>query len=258
MNLTLYVWRQKNSSDKGRMVRYDAKDISPDMSFLEMLDVVNEGLIANNDEPIAFDHDCREGICGTCGMMINGIAHGPRKATTACQLHMRSFKDGDTIYIEPWRASAFPVIKDLIVDRGSFDRIIQAGGFISVSTGGVPDGNAIPIAKDKADRSMDAAACIGCGACVAACPNGSAMLFTSAKVSHLALLPQGQPERFRRVLNMVKQMDDEGFGNCTNHRECEAVCPKEISIDFITLLNREFLKASFLTRKDTTRKSGGS
>ncbi len=258
MNLTLYVWRQKNSADKGRMVRYDAKDISPDMSFLEMLDVVNEGLIANNDEPIAFDHDCREGICGTCGMMINGIAHGPRKATTACQLHMRSFKDGDTIYIEPWRASAFPVIKDLIVDRGSFDRIIQAGGFISVSTGGVPDGNAIPIAKDKADQSMDAAACIGCGACVAACPNGSAMLFTSAKVSHLALLPQGQPERFRRVLNMVKQMDDEGFGNCTNHRECEAVCPKEISIDFITLLNREFLKASFLTRKDSTRKGGGS
>jgi succinate dehydrogenase iron-sulfur subunit len=256
MNLTLYVWRQKNSSDKGRMVRYDAKDISPDMSFLEMLDVVNEGLIAKNEEPIAFDHDCREGICGACGMMINGIAHGPRKATTACQLHMRSFKDGDTIYIEPWRASAFPVIKDLIVDRGSFDRIIQAGGFISVSTGSVPDGNAIPIAKDKADRSMDAAACIGCGACVAACPNGSAMLFTSAKVSHLALLPQGQPERFRRVLNMVKQMDDEGFGNCTNHRECEAVCPKEISIDFITLLNREFLKASFLTRKDSTRKGG--
>jgi succinate dehydrogenase iron-sulfur subunit len=256
MNLTLYVWRQKNSSDKGRMVRYDAKDISPDMSFLEMLDVVNEGLIAKNEEPIAFDHDCREGICGACGMMINGIAHGPRKATTACQLHMRSFKDGDTIYIEPWRATAFPVIKDLIVDRGSFDRIIQAGGFISVSTGSVPDGNAIPIAKDKADRSMDAAACIGCGACVAACPNGSAMLFTSAKVSHLALLPQGQPERFRRVLNMVKQMDDEGFGNCTNHRECEAVCPKEISIDFITLLNREFLKASFLTRKDSTRKGG--
>lgn len=258
MNLTLYVWRQKNSSDKGRMVRYDAKDISPDMSFLEMLDVVNEGLIANNEEPIAFDHDCREGICGTCGMMINGIAHGPRKATTACQLHMRSFKDGDTIYIEPWRASAFPVIKDLIVNRGAFDRIIQAGGFISVSTGSAPDGNAIPIAKDKADQSMDAAACIGCGACVAACPNGSAMLFTSAKVSHLALLPQGQPERFRRVLNMVKKMDDEGFGNCTNHRECEAVCPKEISIDFITLLNREFLKASFLTRKDSTRKGGGS
>ncbi|MCI0441719.1 succinate dehydrogenase/fumarate reductase iron-sulfur subunit [bacterium] len=256
MNLTLYVWRQKNSSDKGRMVRYDAKDVSPDMSFLEMLDVVNEGLIAKNEDPIAFDHDCREGICGTCGMMINGIAHGPRKATTACQLHIRSFKDGDTIYIEPWRASAFPVIKDLIVNRGSFDRIIQAGGFISVSTGSVPDGNAIPIAKDKADRSMDAAACIGCGACVAACPNGSAMLFTSAKVSHLALLPQGQPERFRRVLNMVKQMDDEGFGNCTNHRECEAVCPKEISIDFITLLNREFLKASFLVRKDTTRKGG--
>ena len=257
MNLTLYVWRQKNSADKGRMVRYDAKDISADMSFLEMLDVVNERLISNNEEPIAFDHDCREGICGACGMMINGIAHGPRKATTACQLHMRSFKDGDTIYIEPWRASAFPVIKDLMVDRNSFDRIIQSGGFVSVSTGSSPDGNAIPIAKENADRSMDAAACIGCGACVAACPNGSAMLFTSAKVSHLALLPQGEPERFRRVLNMVKQMDDEGFGNCTNHRECEAVCPKEISIDFITLLNREFLKASFLNRKESNRKSEG-
>lgn len=257
MNLTLYVWRQKNSADKGRMVRYDAKDISADMSFLEMLDVVNEGLIAKNEDPIAFDHDCREGICGTCGMMINGIAHGPRKATTACQLHMRSFKDGDTIYIEPWRASAFPVIKDLIVNRSAFDRIIQSGGFISVSTGSAPDGNAIPIAKEKADLSMDAAACIGCGACVAACPNGSAMLYTSAKVSHLGLLPQGEPERFRRVLNMVKQMDAEGFGNCTNHRECEAVCPKEISIDFITLLNREFLKASFLSRKETNRKSEG-
>jgi succinate dehydrogenase iron-sulfur subunit len=255
MNLTLYVWRQKNSAEKGRMVRYDAKDISPDMSFLEMLDVVNERLIANNDDPIAFDHDCREGICGTCGMMINGVAHGPRKATTACQLHMRSFKDGDTIYIEPWRASAFPVIKDLIVNRSAFDRIIQSGGFISVSTGSAPDGNAIPIAKEKADLSMDAAACIGCGACVAACPNGSAMLYTSAKVSHLALLPQGEPERFRRVLNMVKQMDAEGFGNCTNHRECEAVCPKEISIDFITLLNREFLKASLLARKEPGRKS---
>lgn len=257
MNLTLYVWRQKNSADKGRMVRYDAKDISPDMSFLEMLDIVNEGLIAKNEDPIAFDHDCREGICGTCGMMINGIAHGPRKATTACQLHMRSFKDGDTIYIEPWRASAFPVIKDLIVNRSAFDRIIQSGGFISVSTGSAPDGNAIPIAKEKTDLSMDAAACIGCGACVAACPNGSAMLYTSAKVSHLGLLPQGEPERFRRVLNMVKQMDDEGFGSCTNHRECEAVCPKEISIDFITLLNREFLKASFLSRKETNRKSEG-
>jgi succinate dehydrogenase / fumarate reductase, iron-sulfur subunit len=257
MNLTLYVWRQKNAAERGRMVRYDVNDISPDMSFLEMLDVVNEGLIAKNEDPIAFDHDCREGICGTCGMMINGIAHGPRKATTACQLHMRSFKDGDTIYIEPWRASAFPVIKDLIVNRGAFDRIIQAGGFISVSTGSAPDGNAIPISKENADRSMDAAACIACGACVAACPNGSAMLYTSAKVSHLALLPQGEPERFRRVLNMVKQMDAEGFGNCTNHRECEAVCPKEISIDFITLLNREFLKASFLSRKESNRKSEG-
>ncbi len=256
MNLTLHVWRQKNPMDKGRMVRYEANNISPDMSFLEMLDVVNEDLIAKGEDPIAFDHDCREGICGTCGMMINGIAHGPRRATTACQLHMRSFKDGDTIYIEPWRAKAFPVIRDLVVDRTPFDRIIQAGGFISVSTGSAPDGNMIPVPKDNADRAMDAAACIGCGACVAACPNGSAMLFTSAKVSHLALLPQGQPERHRRVLNMVKQMDQEGFGNCTNHRECEAVCPKEISIDFITLLNRDFLKAIFLTRKESSRKGG--
>lgn len=256
MNLRLHVWRQKNPTDKGRMVRYEANNISPDMSFLEMLDVVNEDLIAKGEDPIAFDHDCREGICGTCGMMINGIAHGPRKATTACQLHMRSFKDGDTIYIEPWRAKAFPVIRDLVVDRTPFDRIIQAGGFISVSTGSAPDGNVIPVPKDNADRAMDAAACIGCGACVAACPNGSAMLFTSAKVSHLALLPQGQPERHRRVLNMVKQMDQEGFGNCTNHRECEAVCPKEISIDFITLLNRDFLKALLLTRKESSRKRG--
>jgi len=256
MKLTLHVWRQKNPTDKGRMVRYEANNISPDMSFLEMLDVVNEDLIAKREDPIAFDHDCREGICGTCGMMINGIAHGPRRATTACQLHMRSFKDGDTIYIEPWRAKAFPVIRDLVVDRTPFDRIIQAGGFISVSTGSAPDGNVIPVPKDNADRAMDAAACIGCGACVAACPNGSAMLFTSAKVSHLALLPQGQPERHRRVLNMVKQMDQEGFGNCTNHRECEAVCPKEISIDFITLLNRDFLKAMFLTRKESSRKGG--
>ena len=256
MNLTLQVWRQKNASDKGRMVRYEAPDISPEMSFLEMLDVVNERLIAKGDDPIAFDHDCREGICGMCGMMINGIAHGPRKATTACQLHMRSFKDGDTIYIEPWRAGAFPVIRDLTVDRSSFDRIIEAGGFISVSTGCSPDANIIPVPKENAERAMDAASCIGCGACVAACPNGSAMLFTSAKVSHLALLPQGQPERYRRVLNMVKQMDDEGFGNCTNHRECEAVCPKEISIDFIRLLNRDYLKATFVMPKESEAKSG--
>ena len=253
MNLTLHVWRQKNANDKGRMVRYEAPDISPEMSFLEMLDVVNERLIAKGEDPIAFDHDCREGICGMCGMVINGVAHGPRKATTACQLHMRSFKDGDSIYIEPWRAGAFPVIRDLTVDRSAFDRIIEAGGFISVSTGCSPDANIIPVPKENAERAMDAASCIGCGACVAACPNGSAMLFTSAKVSHLALLPQGQPERYRRVLNMVKQMDDEGFGNCTNHRECEAVCPKEISIDFIRLLNRDYLKATLVMPKSTAK-----
>ncbi|HSE42754.1 MAG TPA: succinate dehydrogenase/fumarate reductase iron-sulfur subunit [Acidobacteriota bacterium] len=256
MNLTLYVWRQKNATEKGQMVRYEANEISAEMSFLEMLDVVNERLNAKGEDPIAFDHDCREGICGACGMMINGVAHGPREATTACQLHMRSFKDGDIIYIEPWRATAFPVIRDLMVDRSAFDRIIEAGGFISVPTGSAPDANVIPVPKENAERAMDAASCIGCGACVAACPNGSAMLFTSAKVSHLALLPQGQPERFRRVLNMVKQMDDEGFGNCTNHRECEAVCPKEISIDFITQLNRDFLKATFFARKEAKRSGG--
>jgi succinate dehydrogenase / fumarate reductase iron-sulfur subunit len=257
MNLTLHIWRQKNAAEKGQMVRYEANDISPDMSFLEMLDVLNERLIEKGEEPIAFDHDCREGICGACGVMINGVAHGPRKATTACQLHMRSFKDGDTIYIEPWRAGAFPVVRDLVVDRTAFDRIIEAGGFISVSTGSSPDANVIPVPKENAELAMDAASCIGCGACVAACPNGSAMLFTSAKVSHLALLPQGQPERYRRVLNMVKQMDHEGFGNCTNHRECEAVCPKEISIDFIRLLNRDYLKATFVTPKESQPKNGG-
>jgi succinate dehydrogenase / fumarate reductase iron-sulfur subunit len=256
MNLTLYVWRQKNSADKGSMVRYDAPDISPDMSFLEMLDVINERLIAKGEDPIAFDHDCREGICGMCGMMINGVAHGPRKATTACQLHMRSFKDGDTIYIEPWRSGAFPVIRDLTVDRSAFDRIIEAGGFISVSTGSAPEANIIPVPKENAEAAMDAASCIGCGACVAACPNGSAMLFTSAKVSHLGLLPQGQPERYRRVLNMVNRMDQEGFGNCTNHRECEAVCPKEISIDFIRLLNRDYLKAILVAPKESKAKGG--
>ena len=214
------------------------------MSFLEMLDVVNEGLIAKGEEPIAFDHDCREGICGTCGMMINGVAHGPRRATTACQLHMRSFKDGDSIRIEPWRAEPFPVVKDLVVDRGAFDRIIAAGGFISVPTGSAPDGNAIPVPKESADLAMDAAACIGCGACVAACPNASAMLFTAAKVSHLGLLPQGQPERETRVRKMVAQMDEEGFGTCTNHGECEAVCPKEISVEFIARMNRDYLRAA--------------
>lgn len=244
MDLTLHVWRQKNASTQGRMVKYEAKDISPDMSFLEMLDVVNQRLIEQGEDPIAYDHDCREGICGMCSLMINGIAHGPERATTTCQLHMRHFKDGDTIYIEPWRAKAFPVIKDLVVDRTSFDRIIQAGGYISVPTGSAPDANAIPVPKENADLAMDAAACIACGACVAACPNASAMLFTAAKVSHLALLPQGQPERHTRVINMVDQMDKEGFGGCTNIGECSAVCPKEISMDFIAMLNRELIKAT--------------
>jgi succinate dehydrogenase / fumarate reductase iron-sulfur subunit len=252
MNLTLYVWRQKNAADAGRLVRYDARDISPDMSFLEMLDVVNEGLILNDQEPIAFDHDCREGICGMCGFMINGIAHGPERATTVCQLHMRHFKDGDTLYLEPWRAKAFPVIKDLIVDRSGFDRIVQAGGFISVSTGSAPEANTIPVPKDDADLAMDAAACIGCGACVAACPNASAMLFTAAKAEHLNLLPQGKIEKDRRVINMVEAMDSLDFGSCTVIGECSAVCPKEISLDFITRLNRDYLKAS-LTRSAPPR-----
>ncbi len=248
MNLTLDVWRQKDATSEGRFVTYEAKEISPDMSFLEMLDVVNEGLILKGEDPIAFDHDCREGICGTCGMVISGVPHGPRQHTTACQLHMRSFRDGDTITLEPWRAAAFPVVKDLIVDRSAFDRIIAAGGFVSVNTGSAPDGNAIPIPKKNADLAMDAAACIGCGACVAACPNASAMLFTAAKVSQLALLPQGQPERRNRVLSMVAQMDAEGFGSCTNHGECEAVCPKGIAVEFIARMNRDFITASLLRR----------
>lgn len=243
MNLTLRVWRQKNTTTNGQFVEYAAKDISPDMSFLEMLDVVNEELIRRGDEQIAFDHDCREGICGTCSLVINGTPHGPLKATTTCQLHMRSFKDGDTITIEPWRAAAFPVIKDLVVDRSSFDRIIQAGGYVSVSTGGAPDGNAIPVPKEDADKAFDAAACIGCGACVAACKNASAMLFVSAKISHLSLLPQGKVEETRRVLNMIEQMDAEGFGNCTNIGSCEAACPKEISLDNIARMNRLYAKA---------------
>jgi succinate dehydrogenase / fumarate reductase iron-sulfur subunit len=254
MDLTLHVWRQKDSASKGRFVTYPAKNISPDMSFLEMLDVVNEELITAGEEPIAFDHDCREGICGTCGVMINGQAHGPWPGTTACQLHMRAFKDGDTIMIEPWRDKAFPVLKDLVVNRGAFDRIIAAGGYISAPTGSAPDGNAIPIPKPNADLAMDAAACIGCGACVAACPNGSAMLFTAAKVSHLGLLPQGQPERFSRVLSMVSQMDKEGFGNCTNFAECEAACPKEISIEFIARLNRDLIRASLTRRTNGSNK----
>jgi succinate dehydrogenase / fumarate reductase, iron-sulfur subunit len=255
MNLTLKVWRQKDAADEGRFVTYPAKGISSDMSFLEMLDVVNEELIGRGEEPIAFDHDCREGICGTCGMVINGVAHGPRRATTTCQLHMRSFKDGDSITIEPWRAKAFPVLRDLVVDRTSFDRIIAAGGFVSVNTGGTPDGNAIPVPKTASDQAMDAAACIGCGACVASCPNASAMLFVAAKVSHLGLLPQGQPERDRRVRSMVAQMDAEAFGACTSHGECEAVCPKEISLDFIARMNRDYIAA--MLKGDAAIKGGG-
>ncbi|WP_035983836.1 succinate dehydrogenase/fumarate reductase iron-sulfur subunit [Leptospira meyeri] len=243
MKLHLKVWRQKNKNDKGRMVSYEANNISEHMSFLEMLDVVNDDLIKKGDEPIAFDHDCREGICGACSMVINGVPHGPEKGTTTCQLHMRKFKDGDTIFIEPWRAKAFPVVKDLLVDRSAFDRIIQAGGYVSINTGGAPDGNALPIPKVDADLAMDAATCIGCGACVAACKNASAMLFVSAKVSHLALLPQGAVEKKERVRKMVSAMDKEGFGNCTNQYECEAACPKEISVNFITRLNREFISS---------------
>jgi len=248
MDLTLHVWRQARAGDKGRFVTYAAPGISPDMSFLEMLDVVNERLIEKGDAPIAFDHDCREGICGTCGMVINGSPHGPRALTTTCQLHMRSFSDGDTITIEPWRAAAFPVLRDLVVDRRAFDRIIQAGGFVSAPTGSAPDGNAIPVPKDLAERSMDAAACIGCGACVAACPNASASLFVAAKISHLGLLPQGQAERDPRALNMVAQMDAELFGSCTNHGECEVACPKGISLETIARMNRDYIAASMTKR----------
>jgi succinate dehydrogenase / fumarate reductase iron-sulfur subunit len=243
MNLTLYVWRQKNAQDKGRMERYEAKDVSTHMSFLEMLDVVNEQLTIDGIDPIAFDHDCREGICGTCSLVVNGIAHGPEPGTTICQLHMRHFHDGDKIYIEPWRARAFPVIKDLVVDRTAFDRIMAVGGFVSVGTGGTPDANAIPISKASADTAMDAASCIGCGACVASCKNASAMLFVAAKVTQLANLPQGKVEAARRVRRMVSQMDAEGFGNCTNYYECEATCPKEISVKFIAQMNREYFKS---------------
>ena len=243
MNLKLKVWRQDNAEDDGRFEHFEALDISPNMSFLEMLDVVNEGIISDGDEAIAFDSDCREGICGTCSMVINGVPHGGQKGTTACQLHMRHFNDGDTIVIEPWRATAFPVHRDLIVDRSSFDRIQRSGGFISVRTGSVPDANATPVAKENSDLAMDAAQCIGCGACVAACKNASAMLFVAAKVSHLSLMPQGQPERNRRALAMVNQMDEEGFGNCSVNGSCEAVCPKEISLDFIARMNREYGRA---------------
>ncbi|HBB25719.1 MAG TPA: succinate dehydrogenase/fumarate reductase iron-sulfur subunit [Bacteroidetes bacterium] len=244
MNLRLHIWRQAGPDDMGMLKTYDIANVSEHMSFLEMLDVLNEELIAKGENPVAFDHDCREGICGTCGMVINGRPHGPLARTTACQLHMRTFKDGDEIYIEPWRAKAFPVLRDLVVDRGSFDRIIQKGGFISVNTGNAQDGNTLPIGKPDADRAMDAAACIGCGACVAACPNSSAMLFTAAKIGHLASLPQGQAERSSRALDMVLQMDTEGFGACTNHYECEAACPKGISAEFIAQMNRDFVASA--------------
>lgn len=247
IRLTLKIWRQKGPADPGHFETFAAEGISTDMSFLEMLDVVNEKLILEGREPVTFDHDCREGICGSCGAVVNGRPHGHLRGTTLCQLHMRHFRDGDTIVIEPFRARAFPVIKDLVVDRSALDRLMQSGGFVSVNTGSAPEANTLPVPPDRAERAMDAAACIGCGACVAACPNASAMLFTSAKVSHLALLPQGRPEAARRVLSMVRAMDACGFGNCSNHRECEMTCPKEISIVHIARLNREALKAGFLS-----------
>jgi succinate dehydrogenase / fumarate reductase iron-sulfur subunit len=255
-SLTLNVWRQKSAQAPGAFVKYQATDVSEHMSFLEMLDVVNQGLITKGEDPIAFDHDCREGICGMCGFMVNGDAHGPHPGTTVCQLHMRSFKDGEELWLEPWRSAAFPVVRDLAVDRSAFDRIIAAGGFVSVPTGSAVDGNAVPVPKTDADLAMDAAACIGCGACVAMCPNSAAALFTAAKVGHLALLPQGQPERERRVLAMVGQMTAEGFGHCSSVGECEAVCPKGIPIAFIAMMNRDFLNASIAKRPVTDR--GGS
>lgn len=246
MNLTLKIWRQKNREAKGAMESYPVKDVSPDMSFLEMLDILNEQLQSAKQEPVAFDHDCREGICGMCSLVINGLPHGPDAATTTCQLHMRKFKDGDVITIEPWRAQPFPVIRDLVTDRSAFDRIQARGGFVSIGTGHAPDANALPVAKFHAEQSMDAAQCIGCGACVAACKNASAMLFVGAKVAQYAHLPQGQPERNRRVLAMMDQHDKEGFGACTNYQECEAACPKEISVRVIAEMNRDFLKATLL------------
>ncbi len=247
MNLRLHIWRQSAPNVQGMLRTYDIANVSEHMSFLEMLDVLNEQLLAKGEEPVAFEHDCREGICGTCGMVINGRPHGPVARTTVCQLHMRTFKDGDEIYIEPWRARAFPVIKDLVVDRSAFDAIIQSGGYISVNTGNAPDGNAVPVPKVAADKAMDAAACIGCGACVAACPNASAMLFVSAKIGHLGHLPQGQAERASRAMNMVLAMDEQGFGACTNHYECEAACPKGISVEFIARMNRDFVASAILS-----------
>ncbi len=247
MNITVKVWRQEGPNDTGRFESYQVPDVSEDMSFLEMLDIMNEHLISDGQIPVTFDHDCREGICGTCGVMINGQAHGPEKATATCQLHMRKFSDGDEIVIEPWRAGAFPIIKDLMVDRRAFDRIIEAGGYISVSTGSAPDANEIPIPKEAADLSMDAAACIGCGACVAACPNSAAQLFTSAKLAHLNVMPQGQTERFKRTQDMVETMESY-FGACTNHGECHEACPKEISLDFIAMMNGDYVKAQFKNR----------
>ena len=248
MTLNLRVWRQKNTNSKGQLVPYKLENVSQHMSFLEMLDILNENLVKEGDEPVEFDNDCREGICGMCSLVIDGRAHGPWRGAATCQVHMREYKDGDTITIEPWRAAGFPVIKDLVVDRGSFDRIMAAGGYISMNAGGAPDANALPIPKDIADEAMDAASCIGCGACVAACPNASASLFTAAKISQFALLPQGHPERAQRVFRMVEQMDAEGFGDYSNHAECEAVCPKEISISHIARMKREYLKAMFTSQ----------
>ena len=256
MKLTLHVWRQKNSTAPGQFVRYEANDVNTHMSFLEMLDVVNEELILKGEEPIAFDHDCREGICGTCGSMVNGLAHGGHKGATLCQLHMRFFKDGDEVWLEPWRARAFPVIRDLVVDRGALDRIVASGGYVSVSTGSAPDGNAVAVPKPDADRSMDAASCIGCGACVAACPNAAVALFLGAKITHLGSLPQGQPERMDRALKMVARARQEVFGYCTNIGECEAACPKEIKLEVIAQMNRDFLKGSVIQRPQSAVSAG--
>jgi succinate dehydrogenase / fumarate reductase, iron-sulfur subunit len=256
MNLALRIWRQKATTSPGQFVTYQVKEVTPDMSFLEMLDVLNEELIGLGEDPVAFEHDCREGICGSCGFLINGVAHGPRRHTTVCQLHMRFFKDGDSLTLEPWRAQAFPVVRDLVVDRSAFDRIIQAGGYITAPTGSAPDARAILVPKEVVDRAFDAAACIGCGACVAACPNAAAMLFTAAKITHLNALPQGQPERDERTLNMVAAMAREDFGSCSNHAECEAACPKAIPLEFIAGLNRDLIRATFRRRREPLRVLG--